>query len=161
MGLQAESAAKAFPGREIAPPSHQRWAKETEDGFAALEERFREWGALAEKNEELFQRHVYKNEDAFDGDFRQHRLSLCEMMGMGEEIAYDFLAFVAKNPETDQEIQVAALSYVKIMDQKLASLRATLFQWHGDIEAQVDLPESLKEGCREVKAGKIEDWEDL
>jgi len=155
MILQEESASTAFPAREIAPPSHQRWVEEKKDEFSALKERFREWTASTEEHEELFRRFVYESKRAFDGDFRQHRMCLCCLMSEGEEIAYDFLVYLEKQPSEE------GASYVAIIDQKVSDLRTTFFKWHAGVEAQADLPESLKEAAREIEAGQVEDWEDL
>lgn len=145
----------------VSPLSTQRWFNEKKDQFSVLKQRFRDWSKMCEENEELFQRYVYNNENPSDGDFRQHRFVLCNMMTHGESIAYDILTFCGDNPETDAETKMEAVSYARFIDQKLAQMRSTFFKWHGDVESQMDFPDSLKEAAREIAAGNIEDWQDL
>ncbi len=141
------------PAAREAHPTHRRWENEAQEGFPALEERFREWGAWIDENEELFRRNVYQSEDANEGDFRQHRIRLCAMMAEGESLALDFLIFLEREPNEEGD------AYVKLVDQKVAALRSTFFQWHGPIEAQTDIPQDFIDGVRDLNSGKIVDME--
>lgn len=143
-----------FPTREIAPPAHQRWAREASIELGALQERFREWVADIGESEELFKRFVYENTDASDNDFRNHRLRLCRLMAEGETLALDFLIFMEGSPSNK-----AAVSFVKHTDEKLTLLRLTFFQWHGPIEGQTDIPREFIEGMRDLESGKVVDME--
>ncbi len=154
----AEPTEQGFAAGEIAPAPHQSWVEE--DEFSILKKRFHQWMENTEKNEELFLRHVYKNEDVVEGDFRQHRLVLCNSMANGESIAYDFLTFLGKSRETGPETLAEALSYIKRTDQKVDSLRATFFRWHGPVEAQTDIPPEFIKGMRDIESGKTVDMEE-
>ncbi len=153
MILQAGPAASKLPTEEIAPPAHRRWVQEAQDEFSVLEERFREWGALIDENEELFRRNIYQSEEASDSDFRQHRIRLCEMMAEGESLSLDFLILLEKEPNEE------GVAYVKLIDQKVAGLRSRFFQWHGPLEAQADIPQAFIDGVRDLKSGKVVDME--
>jgi len=155
MMAEEKPATATLQHREIAPPSHRRWATLAQGEISALEERFREWGALIDKDEEMFQRNVYDSQQAWDADFRQHRMHLCGLMAAGEELALDFLMFIEKNRPAEE-----ATAFLKIIDQKLAALRLTFFQWHGPLEGQADIPQEFIEGMRDIQSGKVFDLEE-
>jgi len=157
--ITQEPVAQTFPSREIAPPSHRRWADENKDALSDLKERFVKWDAWLQNSEALFQQYVYESQEAFDSDFRQHRSLLCALMADGEEIACDFLFLFGKNPNDENVCE--SLTYVKLLDQKLGALRTTFFKWHAPVEVQTDIPEALKAAVREVKAGQIQEMEDF
>jgi hypothetical protein len=152
---QEEPVGTTFPSREIAPPAHRRWAGITKGEFSTLEKRFRDWVALIDKYEELFRQNVYESQDAWDADFREHRMHLCALMAEGEELALDFLMFIEKNLPAEE-----ATAFQKIIDHKLAALRLVFFQWHGPLEAQSDLPQEVLDGIRDIESGKVFDMEE-
>jgi hypothetical protein len=142
--------------REITRPSHRQWVTEREETFSSLEKSYSAWLNWVGQNEELFQEHVYNAAAPADYDFLQHHTRMCELMAEGGNLMMKFLNFRHRGMSVQ-----AVDNYVSLIDQKVTTLRETFFKWHGDLKAQTDLPESLKQAAREIEAGQIEDWEDL
>ena len=136
----------ARSSREVSPPSHRVWLEDQGDKYAQSENRYSAWLKALAEAEELFKKHVYENENLTDGDARQHRYRLCDLMAGGEELAFDFLAL-----QDGTDVQ----SYVTLIDQKLDVLRRTLHAWHGPIKDQNDIPESFKKGTADIDEGKV------
>ncbi|HTI71557.1 MAG TPA: hypothetical protein VMF06_16405 [Candidatus Limnocylindria bacterium] len=128
--------------REMCPPEWRSLKQAPEDEIHARFENFKEMIEFSEKN---FKEHVYDNHEAGQYDFMQHRYVICYLMSVGEKLAMD-----AFRLEQDQ-VRDAMLTKV---EATLRPLRLIFFQWHGPIEAQTDLPESLKTGMLQGMAGE-------
>ena len=117
--------------------------------FASLEKDFGAWVAEIQGNEELFRKHVYENDHPSQLDFRQHRASLSVAIARGESLALLFLSSEGEG----------APHYVDLIDEKITALRAVLHEWHGEIQGDANLPESLREGLKEAEEGRgLEIW---
>lgn len=132
--------------REISPPSHRAWLEAQEGKYAQLETRYSDWLKVLTETEELFKKHVYENENFTDSDARQHRFLLCDLLAVGEELAFDFLVL-----QDGTDVQ----SYVTLIDLKLDVLRRTLHSWHGPVDEQKDIPQSFKKGIADIDDGKV------
>jgi hypothetical protein len=131
---------------ESAPAAHRSWVQEDAAVLEALQRQLARWIENVAANVELFEKNVYGNPEANDSDFRQHRFLLYRMLADGEEIALGFLD-VHDHPDSQ--------SCVKLIDQKLGELSQVLFSWHGPLEAQSDIPESFKQGMKDLAAGHL------
>jgi hypothetical protein len=138
--------------REFPFPGHQVWVREEADAIVALEGRYAQWLASLAEIEGMFKQHVYESEEPAETDFRQHRQFLYTHLAIGEELAVDFLTTEGAEAER-------ARPYVELIDQKLDALRAVLHAWHGDLEAQNDLPDSFKQGLRDLAEGRTVEME--
>ena len=136
-----------YLSREMAPPSHQTWARVQTDARTVLETRLAAWLQSLAELEVLFSQHVYDNPNMGDFDLRQHRQYLYWALADGESIAVEHIK--AKSaPES-----------VAFIDQRLEQLRTTLNQWHGTIESQIGFPESLKQGFQDSASERVVDME--
>jgi hypothetical protein len=141
-----------FSRREIAPAGPHVWFRETQGKFASLEREFSEWTAEIQSNEELFKKHIYGNDKPTQLDFRQHRASLSVTIAWGETLALKFLE--AEGQSVDR--------YVELIDEKIVALRSVLHEWHGPIEGDAKLPESLHNKWKEAQEGRgLEDLDAL
>ena len=104
--------------------------------------------------EKLFREHVYENNDLTELDIRQHRTSLFAMLADGESIVLAFVEWALKSGKAKE-----TNAFITLLDQKLSELMKTLWEWHGPLEAQSDVPDSFKRSAQEVDSGKIVDLE--
>lgn len=144
-----------IPHREICPPDFKRW-NQSQGGLADLEAKYAEWLSEIASAEDLFKEHVYQTDDLTDGDARQHRFHLCSLMATGERLALKFLMHGDENDNME-----FVQKYASLIDGKLETFRQTLHKWHGPIDQQTDLPDSLKQAASEIETGQIEDWEEM
>ncbi len=132
------------PRRETLPPDLRLWInEEVADRFQEAEAQFQDWLKALGKMEALFAKHVYRNDDATQLDFRQHRQCLYASLARGEALAVDF--------ETLGE-SAGAPKYVELIDEKLEALRAVLREWHGPADDPA-LPQSCRQGFFEARNG--------
>ncbi len=124
------------------------WVAEKRDPFTELEEHYGAWIADCASVEELFKKHVYENPEMTGMDLRQHRAVLYRLMSFGETLAVDF--FYLQNADRQQVI-----AYFKLIDQKLSTLRERLNAWHGKLQNQEDIPESIKQAFAELDNGDL------
>jgi hypothetical protein len=136
--------------REAAPVSNRLWLRSQDEGAAALEAQLGVWIQRVSENQELFLKHVYDNPDLSELDLRQHRARLVTMVSEGEWLALAHIEW-ADSLSREEEIQTA----IKLIDQKNQELLKVLFQWHGQLENQPDIPDSFKQAVKENAEGKI------
>lgn len=129
-----------FPRREIAPPGASVWGEEPPDAYAQAEAHYFAWLQFLQEMEALFKKHVYEAEEPSQIDFRLHRQHLYAALAWGESAAVDFSTL-----EGEQ-----AANYVKIVDEKIASLRETLAEWHGATD-DPSIPQSFRQGLAEAE----------
>lgn len=127
---------------------------EQEDPGTILQRELGDWFKELSESEGLFKKHVYANDEINDSDIRQHRCRLAELIAAGETLALNFL-IVAEATKTKKEV----MPIVEAIDQKVKDLYSRLFEYHGPIESQPDVPESFKQASREVNAGKLEEMD--
>jgi hypothetical protein len=138
--------------REMFPQSHRTWLVEKQTQEEALQTGFTGWMEDVSKNEKLFREHVYENKDLVELDIRQHRGRLLALLADGEALSLAFYAWGETSGKIDHVV-----AYVNLLDQKLKELFTALWEWHGPVEAQSDIPESFKQAAKEAEAGKIVD----
>ena len=145
--------AKPF-SRSIAPRSHTRWLQREDEG-EALQSLVADWLKDVATNEQLFKENVYENQNANEGDFRQHRAHLCALLADGNCIALGLLEWAQQEQKGEQ-----ISAYIILLDQKLKELLETLFAWHGNLKSQTDVPDSFKQAADQIEHGNIVDFKE-
>lgn len=140
--------------REIAPKSHRVWQTQNEDVLSSLQSHFKAWLDDITQSESLFKQNVYDNPDLSDMDLRQHRIMLYDILHSGEELSFLYLDFGYRFGKI-QEVK----PFIEIIDGKLKEFFKVLFAWHGSIDNQQDLPDSLKQAFKESDEDKLVDFE--
>ncbi len=141
--------------RETAPRGHNRWLAQKEDEHDILQAMYAAWWTEVAKNEALFKRNVYDNPDLDELDLRQHRQRLNTLMSDGEIIALSCIDWAVKTGNWDE-----GRIFLQSLDQKIAQLSKILFEWHGELQSQPDIPDSFKRAAEEIEQGKIVDFKE-
>jgi len=150
MATATQNLRKLTHSRETAPAAYRAWFEEQTDQFQRLELEFQDWLAAVGRSEILFETHVYENKDIQELDLRRHRGLLYALLESGERIACRFLEV---GSALDRSAEAA--SFVTLVDQKLAQLLQVLFEWHGPLEGQQDIPDSFKAAMREASQNNL------
>lgn len=138
--------------RGLTPASSQSWVVPKEDPATELTRAIGAWFTELGNSEALFRKHVYDNDNFNEGDRRQHCGRLCALIADGQALAVE-ITLLAQESDAINEVR----PIIEAIDQKLKKLIAELFEWHGSLENQHDVPESFKQSAREVNGGKIVD----
>jgi hypothetical protein len=149
--LQAAELLTRNPAEVVVPHWHD---VEVEEHQVDLDALYGVWQAQLDHTEQMFREHVYDNQDATQYDYRQHRMFLYNMLWLGETLAITLIRLGKLGILGTEE-------YFQRADAKLAELRQTLHSWHGSIEHQSDLPESLKQAFAELDRGETLPFDDM
>ncbi len=140
--------------RGMTPVTFQEWVGQKVDPSNLLKLGLGGWIQEVSKNEQLFKKHVYDNENANQLDFRQHRARICELITAGEMLAVGFVGLGQKMSKMDE-----FSPFIESIDQTIKKLLDALIAWHGPLDAQSDIPADLKQSMQEIEDGKIVDLE--
>jgi hypothetical protein len=80
---------------------------------------------------------------------------LAALIADGESLALD-VYYLACEGAVDQE---SSNHHTLLIDQHLDKLMKRLHEWHGAVEDQADIPESFKQGVRDIAEGKVVEME--
>lgn len=146
-----------FRAREFTPTGYgsQRIFWQEPDELTSLEGRFAEWMSHVAETETLFRRFVYENKDIKETDLRLHRLAIYGLLHDGEYLAFEHVKYGMESSENRKTIEPTLV----VLEQKLKTLFDVLVAWHGDPNAQPDVPDSFKRSMQEVAENKIVDFE--
>lgn len=133
-------------------PSSQEWVSKKEDPQIILNRMFGEWIQDVSKNEGLFKKHVYENDDIDELDLRQHRARLCQLISAGELLVMGFIALMIGTGNKKDILPV-----VQTIDQTVKKLSTAFFKWHAPAANQTDIPDDLKQSIQELEEGKVVD----
>jgi len=137
--------------REVAPPSHRAWLKAAHDKVAQFEESFAEWLQALSRFEDSARSRLYKNDAPHPLDLRYHRALLAELIANGENLAIEAFGLLEKALVDEEHVT----QHVGLIDQRLVQLTARMHQWHGTLLDQSDVPQSFKDGVKDIAEGKI------
>jgi hypothetical protein len=140
--------------RSMSPATPTGWVQ-PEDPATAITREIGDWFKQLSEAEGLFKKHIYGNENINESDIRQHRCHLCALLAEGELLALNVLILSEQTNLPANEFKPV----VDTIDQKVKKLYGQLFEYHGPIESQPDIPESFKQATREVNEGKLEDMD--
>ena len=152
--MSSSLAFKTAYSREIAPVSHRLWVSQRENELERVQADVAQWLTDVAEYKKLFEEHVYSNKDVTDLDLRQHRARLYLLLSMGEGVALMFIEW-AYHTGKPKEVE----AHLNLLDQTLKELFKTLVQWHGDLQAQPDIPDSFKRAVQEVEHGNVVEFE--
>ena len=135
------------------------WREKEEDEHTLLQRRLAAWIEEIAELEKLFKKLVYENKDLKSFDLRMHRVCLYYLLWSGEALAAEFLRFQAesKKEKDDGSLETS----LRFIDSKLDELRETLHAWHGNLDVQIDIPQSFKDAIHELDRGELEPLDDI
>jgi len=142
----------SFPSRGIYPPNHEAWLQNELHNAETWEKNLAAWKAQAQLFREQTQKHVFekKEKDLSWSDFLQHRAGLLYVLSNGDLLALELHHEYVEHFGIEKA--KAFLHEIAIIED---SLMKELFEWHGPLEAQPDLPPELIQGFKDVDAGHL------
>jgi len=129
----------------------KEWQPAQEDEVSKLEKRYAEWAAAAESVQHAAAKRLYENKDVCPIEVRFHLQNLSALLFKGQNIVLTAIQLQAKGevPTDFFEAEIA------IIDGLVPVLVSRLNEWHGTIDSQTDIPDSLKKAFAEAKAGEV------
>jgi hypothetical protein len=142
---------KSFHQREAMALSARVWLSARQSQTARLEEGFSDFIKSERMLEEIANERIYSRKDVDALDLRFHQCEIAAFISEAQQIIINALLLRAEGVEPEDFFE----SEIAVLDKHIARLMARLNEWHGTIDTQTDIPDSLKKAFQEASSDDL------
>jgi hypothetical protein len=149
--MPASATFSGFLGPEVLASSSRAWFAPPKPKTAKLREQYADWLASEEAFLETASERVYTNDEISPLDLRFHLGAIASAIASGQSLILEVLALRGEGAVAPDFFTAE----IATLDEHISALVRRLNEWHGTIDSQADIPESLKQAFREAATGDV------
>jgi hypothetical protein len=149
--MSAFATFNGFQEREAMSSSSRAWFAPPKNQPAKLRADYADWLATEQALIETATERIYTNQEVSPLDLRFHLGAISSAIASGQSLILQAFLLREEGAVSEGFFQTE----MAVLDEHIAQLVSRLNEWHGTIDSQTDIPESLKQAFREASAGDV------